>query len=168
MEVSKSNQTPTMTEHTNDILTNQTINTLLQKCAGQIFDLWEFPSFFVEKRYTYVYLISAMNTLQSLLNQLASFTEMERGTLSVIRQSASGPCCNFQRWDKGRHRSEYIPADQVPRVEANLANYRQFETLVEQYVDLVSKESREARLARVKKKRQTIASRLPKKPKSKP
>jgi hypothetical protein len=30
MEVSKSNQTPAMTEHTNDTLTNETINTLLQ------------------------------------------------------------------------------------------------------------------------------------------
>jgi hypothetical protein len=30
MEVSKSNQTPTMTEHTNDTLSNETINTLLQ------------------------------------------------------------------------------------------------------------------------------------------
>ena len=46
---------------------------------------------------------------------------MERGTLSVIRQTSQGPCCNLQRRENGRHTSEYIPADQVAVVEANLA-----------------------------------------------
>jgi len=76
---------------------------------------------------------------------------MERGTLSVLRQTAKGPVCNFQRWDGSRHRSEYIPADQVPVVEANLERYKQFQSVVDQYVEVVSRKSREERLAGVKK-----------------
>ncbi len=56
-----------------------------------------------------------------ILQRLASFDQMERGTLSVLRQTPHGPCCNLQRRENGRHLSEYIPAEQVPLVEANLA-----------------------------------------------
>jgi len=108
-----------------------------------------------------------MESSHNILHQLASFDRMERGTLSVIRQTGHGPCCNFQRWEDGHQRSEYIPAEQVPAVEANLRRYREFQSLVDQYVDLLSRQSREDRLAGVKKKRPTRASRLRKKPKSK-
>lgn len=91
---------------------------------------------------------------------------MERGTLSVIRQSPNGPCCNFQRWEAGRHRSEYIPADQVAVVEANLARHHEFQSQVDEYVALVSQESRENRLAG-DKKRPAPTSASPKKRKSK-
>jgi len=108
-----------------------------------------------------------MNTAKSILQKLASFEQMERGTLSVIRESSSGPCCNFQRWEDGQHRSEYIPADQVAVVEANLARHHEFQSQVDQYVALVSQESRENRLAGGKKKRPTPTFASPKKRKSK-
>lgn len=108
-----------------------------------------------------------MDTKQTILRQLASIDQMERGTLSVLRQTCKGPCCNFQRWDNGRHRSEYIPADQVAEVEANLARYREFQSLVDQYVEIISRQSAEQRRCGVKKKRPTKSSRSPRKPKSK-
>ncbi len=108
-----------------------------------------------------------MNTVKSILWKLGSFKQMERGTLSVIRQTPNGPSCNFQRWDGKRHRSEYIPADQVPVVEANLLRYREFQSLVDQYVDSVSQQSRQERLAGAKKKRLPQTSASPRKRKSK-
>lgn len=114
-----------------------------------------------------MYIVCGMNSLQDLLNQLASIDQMERGSLSVIRQTSSGPACNFQRWSDGCHCSEYIPAAQVPRVRENIQAYAHFQSLIEQYVHLVSARSREQRLAGVQKKRaQTSPSR--RKPKSGP
>jgi len=92
-----------------------------------------------------------MNIPKTLLSQLSSFDQMERGTLSILRQTTKGPCCNFQKWDGSSHRSEYIPADQVPFVEANIARHRDFQSVVDQYVDLVSEQSRQERLAGGKK-----------------
>lgn len=108
-----------------------------------------------------------MDTTKNLLQQLASFEQMERGTLSVIRQTSQGPCCNLQRRENGRHTSEYIPADQVAVVEANLARHAEFQSLVEQYVREVCDQTRQDRLTTDKKKRQSRASPLPRKPKSK-
>lgn len=104
---------------------------------------------------------------ESILNEIANIKHMEKGTLSVIRQTAHGPVCNFQRWQKGRNHSEYVPADQVPQVEANLQSYTRFESLVADYVELMSAQSREARLDQAKKKRQIKKSLSPRKPKSK-
>lgn len=116
-------------------------------------------------RYTLVYLV-AVNNPQHILRQLASIDQMERGTLSVIRQTSNGPCCNFQRRENGAHKSEYIPADQVPAVEANLRAYQQFQSLVDDYVACVSERSRAQRLAGGKKKRPTPTSLSRRKPRS--
>lgn len=106
-------------------------------------------------------------TPENILQSIARIQRMERGTLSVLRQSSNGPCCNFQRWEAGRNVSQYVPADQVPLVQENLNAYAQFETLIEQYVLLVSARSREDRLAGVKKKHRPPTSSSPRKPRSK-
>lgn len=108
-----------------------------------------------------------MDTEKNLLQQLAAFQQMERGTLSVIRHSSRGPCCNLQRRESGRHTSEYIPAEEVPLVEANLARHSEFQAVVEQYVSLVCEQSRQERKSGVKKKRSIKTSASPKKQKSK-
>jgi hypothetical protein len=105
-------------------------------------------------------------TPEVLRQQIASIQHMERGTLSVLRESANGPCCNFQRWENGANVSQYVPADQVPLVRENLDAYAQFEALIEQYVQRVSARSREARLAEVKKKRPPRNSSSRRKPRS--
>ena len=113
-----------------------------------------------------MYIVFPVNTKNSILQQLASFDQMERGTLSVLRQTPHGPCCNLQRRENGRHLSEYIPADQVPLVEANLAKHDQFQSLVEEHVRIICQQSREQRLSEAKKKRPTQKSPLPRKRKS--
>lgn len=115
----------------------------------------------------HMYIFYSVNTEKNILQRLASFDQMERGTLSVIRQTPHGPCCNLQRRENGRHVSEYIPADQVPLVEANLAKHDQFQSLIEEHVRLICQQSREQRLSGAKKKRPTPTSPSLKKLKSK-
>ena len=123
-------------------------------------------SFFCGRK-IYRCISSRMDTPQVILQQLASIAQMERGSLSVIRQTSHGPCCNFQRWENGRHRSEYIPADQVALVQENLQAHARFAALVEEYVALLSARSRDQRLAGVQKKRLKPTSASRRKPKSK-
>jgi len=106
-------------------------------------------------------------TPETLLHQIAHIQFMERGSLSVLRQSAKGPSCNFQLWEAGRNVSEYVPADQVPIVQQHLNAYSEFEGLIDQYVQLVSARSRQERLSDAKKKRRIPTSSSPKKPRSK-
>ena len=137
-------------------------------CMTNFFGLGD-PGCFLWRTYICTYIVRGMNTTptpQSLLQQIARLDRLERGTLSVLREGAHGPCCNFQRWEGGRNVSQYVPAAQVPLVRENLEAYAQFAALIEQYVQLVSTRSREARLAGVKKKRLPPTSSSPKKPRS--
>ena len=107
------------------------------------------------------------STPESILKEVAAIQRLEKGSLSTIRQTAKGPSCNFQRWENGRNRSEYVPADQAAQVQENLQAHARFETLVSSYVQALSTRSREERLAGAKKKRPTQTSASPRKPKSK-
>ena len=116
-----------------------------------------------------IYIVYGMNTTptpEDILQQIARIASMEKGTLSTIRQTPKGPCCNFQRWEDGRNVSEYIPAEHVDGVRENLQAHAQFETLVAKYVQVLSARSREERLAGVKKKRHIQSSSSPRKPRS--
>ena len=106
------------------------------------------------------------STPEDVLLQIARIGRLEKGTLSPIRQTPKGPCCNFQRWENGRNVSEYIAAEQVPEVRENLQAHAEFETLVAEYVQLLSARSRQQRLGAVKKKRRPRTSSSPRKPKS--
>ena len=111
--------------------------------------------------------MNTKNTPESILKELCSIQRMEKGSLSQTRQTASGPAFNFQRWEDGRNRSEYIPAAQVSQVQENLQAYDRFEALIDDYVKALSSRSRQERLAGLKKKRTTQTSSLPRKRKSK-
>jgi len=110
--------------------------------------------------------MNSKTTPESILKEVAAIQRLEKGSLSTIRQTAKGPAFNFQRWENGRNRSEYVPADQVAQVQENLQAHVRFETLVASYVEALSARSREERLPGAKKKRPTKISALPKKPKS--
>jgi hypothetical protein len=100
---------------------------------------------------------------------MATIQSMEQGKLCVLREGPNGAYYNLQHREHGANVTRYIPAEQVPLVQANLAAYAQFQELLERYVQVLSTRSREERLAGVKKKlrsRPTSTSR--RKPKSKP
>lgn len=106
------------------------------------------------------------NTPEAILQEIASIEHMERGKLSIIRQSASGAFYNLQHRENGRNVTEYIPRDEVPIVQEHVEAFRECENLFEQYVALVSQKSREERKAGVKKKGPTGKSPSPRKPRS--
>ena len=108
-------------------------------------------------------------SLPARIAQMATITQMERGHLSVIRTSPDGqPYYNLQRRENGRNVTEYIPRDQVPAVQENIAAYESFTQLVDEHLNEISGKSRQERKAGAKKKRPPpSATPSPKKTKSK-
>lgn len=76
---------------------------------------------------------------------------MERGKLSVIRESSSGPFYKLQAREDGKNRTRYIPREQAPAVQEAIAGYQRFESLSEQYARLVIDKTR-AEIAAASKK----------------
>ena len=97
------------------------------------------------------------STPQLLLAQIAQISRMEPGKLCVMRPGPEGPYYNLQRREQGKNVSRYVPRDQVEAVAAHTANYQRFQTLVEQYTDVVAALSRAEREAGSKKKDPTAS-----------
>ncbi len=101
-----------------------------------------------------------------ILQQVAQIQHMEPGKLCVIGQGPNGPYYNLQCREKGKTLSLYVPADQVPAVTEHTANYRQFQSLMEQYAQLIVDRTRAERMAGSKKKTPRRSSSWPKTRKS--
>ena len=95
-------------------------------------------------------------TKQQLLQQIAAIPVMERGKLSTYsfkeRSGQAGPYHKLQHWEDGKNITRYIPADELPAVQAALEGYQQYQQLTEQYAHLVISETRQ-NIAGSKKKR---------------
>jgi hypothetical protein len=108
-------------------------------------------------------------TKGQLLQQIGAIESMERGKLSAYsfkeRPGAGGPYHKLQHWQNGKNQTRYVPAAEVPAVQAALAGYARFEELTEQYAQQVIAETRQ-NLAGSKKKKAPSASGLPKRRKS--
>ena len=83
---------------------------------------------------------------QNILQQIADISTMERGKLSTYsfkdRPGANGPYHKLQQWHEGKNRTRYIPAEELPQVQAALAGYAQYQQLTAQYADAVIEETR--------------------------
>jgi hypothetical protein len=77
---------------------------------------------------------------------------MERGKLSVIKESASGPFYKLQARENGKNVTRYVPRERVPAVREALAGYKQFQALTEQYAQQVITQTRATIAAGSKKK----------------
>jgi hypothetical protein len=104
--------------------------------------------------------------LPSLLQQIAQIHSMERGKLSVIKQSATGPFYKLQARENGKNATRYVPRDQVAAVQQALEGYRQFQALSEQYALEVITQTRVAIASGSKKKPSPRKSSWPKSRKS--
>jgi hypothetical protein len=96
-----------------------------------------------------------MNThssLPSILHQIAQIQTMERGKLSVIKESAAGPFYKIQAREQGKNLTRYVPREQVGAVQEAIAGYQLFESLTEQYAQQVIDRTRQAIAAGSKKK----------------
>ena len=108
-------------------------------------------------------------TKQHLLQQIAAIPAMERGKLSTYsfkeRSAATGPYHKLQHWEKGRNQTRYVPAQEVPAVQAALAGFAQYQQLTEEYARLVITETRQS-IATLKKSKSRPRSSWRKKKKS--
>ena len=106
---------------------------------------------------------------QQILQQIAAISAMERGRLSAYsfkeRSGVAGPYHKLQQWQQGKNHTRYVPAEEVPAVEAALAGYAQYQQLTEEYANRVIAETRQA-LAGSKKKKFPQRSAWPNKRKS--
>jgi hypothetical protein len=110
--------------------------------------------------------MNAHSTPEAVLHQIAQIQRMDRGTVSIIRQGPQGPYYNHQCYEGGKNVSRYVPAEQVPDLQAALADFRRFQELVDQYVRLVVERTRAERQAGSKKKTPRPRSSWPKTRKS--
>ena len=87
------------------------------------------------------------NHKQGMLQQIAAISTMERGKLSTYsfkeRSANAGPYHKLQSWQDGKNHTRYIPANELPAVQAALAGYAQYQELTRQYADLVIAETRQ-------------------------
>src|SRR3954465_13666772 len=112
-----------------------------------------------------------MNTSkkQQILQTIAATPNMERGKLSTYpvkeRSGQAGPYHKLQTWEQGKNHTRYVPAEEVPAVQAALTGYSQFQQLTEEYANRVIAETRQA-ITGSKKKKSHRRSSLPKKRRS--
>ena len=114
----------------------------------------------------YTFVMTPNQTPQSLLQQMAQIDRMEPGKLCIIRQGPEGPYYNLQCRQYGKTVTRYVPREQAELVAQHTANYEQFQSLVAEYVALVSERTRAQREAGFKKKSSPRKSSWPKTRKS--
>ena len=91
---------------------------------------------------------------------------MERGKLSVMRETAAGPAYKLQAWENGRNASRYVPPDQAAAVQEALEGYQRFESLTQDYARQIIAKTRQEISSGAKKKRPARSSSSPKTKKS--
>ena len=98
--------------------------------------------------------ISAMNSNQptELFVQIAQITRMERGKLSVMRETQEGCHYKLQAWEAGKNVSRYVPCDQADAVQQAINGYHKFQELTQQYANAVIDQTRAELAAHSKKK----------------
>ena len=86
---------------------------------------------------------------------------MERGKLSVIKESSAGPFYKIQAREGGKNLTRYVPREQVAAVQEAIQGYQRFESLTQQYAQHVIAQTRQAIAAASKKRTE---SKLPPRP----
>lgn len=96
--------------------------------------------------------MNTQNSLPSLLQQIAQIQSMERGKLSVIKESSAGPFYKIQAREQGKNLTRYVPREQVGAVQEAIEGYQRFKSLTEQYAQQVIDQTRHAITAGSKKR----------------
>ena len=90
---------------------------------------------------------------KSILKEIAAISCMERGKISVTRQTPQGPLYNHQTWENGPNVARYLPRDQVAVVQEAIDGFQRFKQLTEDYAQQIIRKTRADRAANVKKNR---------------
>lgn len=91
---------------------------------------------------------------EQILAAISSIDRLRRGSLSRQFFSSGGPHSKpqgpyyvLQGYLLGEKFSERVPAEQAPQIEEDIANYKRFQNLAEEFVtvtDLITRESEQA------------------------
>ena len=91
-----------------------------------------------------------------LLAQMAQIPTMERGKLSTYRRAGRSKNADtyhrLQIWQGGRNHSRHVRPEELPALEAALANYKRYCELSDQYVQLLVDRTRAQMAEGIKKK----------------
>ena len=96
--------------------------------------------------------MNIQHSLSSILQQIANIQTMERGKLSVIKESSAGPFYKIQAREQGKNLTRYVPREQVGALQEAIEGYQRFKSLTEQYAQQVIERTRLAIAAGSKKK----------------
>jgi len=100
--------------------------------------------------------MNELNTPAQILTAIAQIPQLERGKLTAYhfkeRPGKTGPYYKLQYHHHGKNHTHHIRPEEVPAVEQALDGYRQFQALIEQYLDLRVAQTRAERAAQSKKK----------------
>ena len=87
-----------------------------------------------------------------LFRQIADIQHMERGKLTVLRETKNGTSYKLQAWEDGRNFSRYVAPDQVEAVQEAIDGFNKFQELTQQYARDVIDQTRIELAAKSKKK----------------
>ena len=74
---------------------------------------------------------------QEILKEINTITRMERGKLCTQSPGpGAAPFHKLQCWHQGKNHTRYVPAAEVPALQAALAGHERFQTLAQEFVDL--------------------------------
>jgi hypothetical protein len=74
---------------------------------------------------------------QAILEEINTITRMERGKLCTQTAGpGAAPFHKLQCWHQGKNHTRYVPAAEVPAVQAALAEHQRFQTLADEFVEL--------------------------------
>jgi hypothetical protein len=98
---------------------------------------------------------------EQILQQIKAIDRLRRGSLSrqYFKKPASaskaqhGPYYVLQGYIQGQKFSERVPADQAPQIEPLVANYKRFEQLAEEFVQVTDQLTRLSQVAPEAKKK---------------
>lgn len=80
-----------------------------------------------------------MRTPERILREMSAIPAMAKGTLCVMRRTASGKTYyNHQTWSGGRNVVRYVPPEEVQPLRKAIAGYRKFLKLADEYTEAVS------------------------------
>lgn len=91
---------------------------------------------------------------------------MERGKLSIIRESPSGPFYKLQARENGKNATRYVPREQAAAVQEAIEGYQRFTSLSEEYARQIIGKTRQEIAEGFKKKKPLRSSSSPKTRKS--
>ena len=98
--------------------------------------------------------MTPLHRRQQILEEINTITRMERGKLCT--QSAgpgAAPFHKLQCWHQGKNQTRYVPAAEVPALQAALAAHQRFQALAEEFVELTVALTRAERTVELKKNR---------------